>query len=313
MSEVPTAVDDGNRLAARPRVEVTEAEILLDGERVGSAKAIIDLNRVMRIAELAKRLDARGTPEPYYLQAFPEAPAVVWMSVMQTAANAGFTDVVLDRDLRLEVIDDAARQAIEPRLEVFQGEEGLSWRVRGGAGHLARSNVDPVLLRPSVARKCTDDKMCFRRAVLRCDYLMSFTTLVEAASACDAASRPFTEARVALSLRTARVEGGPGGRLPPATIQRVLRGRFGALHKCYQQGLVRDPSLTGALTLRFVIGREGSVASATATPTAVQDVQAMPDEEVSDCVKNVFLTLSFPEPEGGTVTVDYPVVFTPAE
>jgi hypothetical protein len=39
----------------------------------------------------------------------------------------------------------------------------------------------------------------------------------------------------------------------------------------------------------------------------------MPDSGVVSCVTRTFSTLSFPVPEGGIVTVTYPLTFTPDE
>jgi hypothetical protein len=95
------------------------------------------------------------------------------------------------------------------------------------------------------------------------------------------------------------------GRLPPETIQRAIRGRFGAFRACYEAGLKNNPSLTGTVRVSFVIGRDGSVSS------VANAGSNLPDGGVVSCVVGRFGGLSFPAPEGGIVTVTYPIIFSP--
>ncbi|MBI5533049.1 MAG: AgmX/PglI C-terminal domain-containing protein [Deltaproteobacteria bacterium] len=95
------------------------------------------------------------------------------------------------------------------------------------------------------------------------------------------------------------------GRLPPEAIQRVVRASFGRFRFCYEKGLRANPSLAGRVSVRFVIARDGSVA---AVGDAGSDLR---DREVVQCVERAFYGLSFPQPEGGIVTVIYPIVLSP--
>jgi hypothetical protein len=95
------------------------------------------------------------------------------------------------------------------------------------------------------------------------------------------------------------------GRLPPETIQRVVRQSFGRFRSCYQQGLARDPSLAGRVSTKFVIARDGSVG------VAVDAGSDLADAGVASCVRHEFAGLSFPEPPGGAVSVVYPISFSP--
>jgi hypothetical protein len=123
----------------------------------------------------------------------------------------------------------------------------------------------------------------------------------------------------------------PRGRLDPAVIQRIVRSDFDAMKACYADGLRRNPHLTGKISTRFVIERDGHVSSAADadnTPPANEIERHLrdappsisapaaprfPDPAVTSCVVARFAELKFPEPEGGIVTVVYPVIFSPED
>ena len=94
-------------------------------------------------------------------------------------------------------------------------------------------------------------------------------------------------------------------RLPPEVIQRIVRQNFGRFRLCYENGLKNNPSLTGRVSVRFVIGRDGAVSN------VGNGGSDMPDSGVVSCVVRSFYGLSFPQPEGGIVTVVYPISFSP--
>jgi hypothetical protein len=96
------------------------------------------------------------------------------------------------------------------------------------------------------------------------------------------------------------------GSLPASVIQRVVRQNFGRFRSCYEDGLKANPNLEGRVTARFVIARDGSVA------TVHSGGSDLPDAKVVSCVLRAYGTLSFPSPEKGIVKVTYPLVFSPA-
>lgn len=98
------------------------------------------------------------------------------------------------------------------------------------------------------------------------------------------------------------------GRLPPVVIQRIVRASFDKLRRCYQDGLDRDPKLTGLVRVKFVIDTTGAVAAVVADSGS-----NMPDAAVVGCIVRGFGQLSFPAPEGGMVTVVYPINFDPGQ
>jgi hypothetical protein len=95
------------------------------------------------------------------------------------------------------------------------------------------------------------------------------------------------------------------GRLPPEVIQRIVRQNFGRFRLCYENGLRSNPALQGRVSVKFVIAVDGSIKS---TQDSGSD---MPDQGVTSCVVHAFGNLSFPQPEGGIVTVVAPLVFSP--
>lgn len=97
------------------------------------------------------------------------------------------------------------------------------------------------------------------------------------------------------------------GRLPPETIQRVVRSNMGRFRACYEESLRPQPSLQGRVTTKFAIARDGTV------PFAVDAGSDVPDTALIACIDCAFESLSFPPPAGGVVTVVYPLVLAPGE
>lgn len=115
---------------------------------------------------------------------------------------------------------------------------------------------------------------------------------------------------VACSSRSQTAEGPEGGadtrgRLPAAEIQRTVRENYGTFRACYEAGLKRDPSLTGRVVTEFVIDRKGGVSSVKLREST------LPDPVATDCIVEHFRELRFPAPDGGIVTVVYPIQFAP--
>jgi hypothetical protein len=96
------------------------------------------------------------------------------------------------------------------------------------------------------------------------------------------------------------------GSLPSSVIQRVVRQNFGRFRACYEDGLKTNPNLEGRVTARFVIARDGSVA------TVQSGGGDLPDSHVVACVLRAYSSLSFPSPADGIVRVSYPLVFSPS-
>lgn len=95
------------------------------------------------------------------------------------------------------------------------------------------------------------------------------------------------------------------GPLPPEVVQRIVRQNFGRFRLCYDSGLRNNPSLGGRVSVRFLIGRNGEITQVANAGSTV------PDESVVACVQRAFHGISFPQPEGATVSVVYPIMFSP--
>ena len=91
------------------------------------------------------------------------------------------------------------------------------------------------------------------------------------------------------------------GSLSSEVIARVVRPRLPALRRCADAAAVAGvPSVRFAV--RFTIGAGGRV-TRTDLPGPPQD------PALAACVLAVFRSMTFPEPEGGEVTVNYPFLF----
>jgi hypothetical protein len=109
---------------------------------------------------------------------------------------------------------------------------------------------------------------------------------------------------------------GEAGQLPISAMQRVVRTGWGEMKKCYEAGLRRDRRLAGAVRVRFVVARDGTVSEARDLDLGAPDplawatgadVAPMRDPGVSACVVDAFRRLVFPKPAGGTFATTYAV------
>ena len=92
-----------------------------------------------------------------------------------------------------------------------------------------------------------------------------------------------------------------------------MRQNFGRFRGCYRDVLHRRPNLSGRATLRFVIGRDGHVSSSSASLDAIVEATLGDTgaEAFRACLAGAGYALTFPHPEGGVVTVKYPLRLEP--
>lgn len=95
------------------------------------------------------------------------------------------------------------------------------------------------------------------------------------------------------------------GELSSAQISSVMKRQLKALRDCYERALKRDRTLKGKIVIRFEILESGRTAG-------VEIEDNMGSKDVVKCIKGRAKYWRFPKPEGGSVFVAYPVVFTPS-
>ena len=115
-----------------------------------------------------------------------------------------------------------------------------------------------------------------------------------------------TQIRLRLPLKTLDGRAGPvAGRLAPEVIQTIVRHYFKDIRTCYERLLAKDAEAQGRISVKFIIDREGHVASSN------NGGSSLTDADVNACVVDVFKRMSFPPPQGGIVTVIYPIMLAP--
>jgi len=92
--------------------------------------------------------------------------------------------------------------------------------------------------------------------------------------------------------------------LERSIVERVLRRRRRRLFRCYEQGLQRQPTLTGSMTIQLLIGPSGDVP---ATSVRASDMSSAPLES---CVHRELRGWRFPAAERVTI-VRLPIRFGP--
>jgi len=96
------------------------------------------------------------------------------------------------------------------------------------------------------------------------------------------------------------------GRLPPEEIQKVVRANFDKLRGCYDEALKKDAKLAGKLVIKFVIKTDG-----TTEGVAKDEGTTIADAAMVECSLSAIKGIQFPRPEGGIVTVVYPIEYSP--
>jgi len=93
------------------------------------------------------------------------------------------------------------------------------------------------------------------------------------------------------------------GAVPLSVVRQVVEASFPVLRTCRGQGApLSKRAPTGHVTVKFVIDRSGAVPMSSLGDTDLP-------EGFARCVAYAFDTLTFPPPNGGMVTVMYPLTF----
>ncbi len=95
------------------------------------------------------------------------------------------------------------------------------------------------------------------------------------------------------------------GSLSREIIRRVVRRHINEVRFCYENQLTSQPSLSGRISIRFIIGSDGSVQTASVASSSVGD------QAVESCIAQAVHRWTFPAPEAATVVVTYPFMLMP--
>lgn len=94
------------------------------------------------------------------------------------------------------------------------------------------------------------------------------------------------------------------GGIDKSAIDAVIKRHMSQIRYCYQRELTKTPSLSGKISVKFIIAKDGSVSSSTVANSS------MGSPAVESCVTGRFLRMQFPELRGGGIAVvKYPFVF----
>lgn len=116
------------------------------------------------------------------------------------------------------------------------------------------------------------------------------------------------------------------GKLAKDAVDDVVHANYGRINACYKAALKKDPALHGRFVVRFVVDLHGETrdiadakdpdeltgADASGAPGGgAKKEPALSEPGVVSCILDVFRSLKFAAPAGGTVKIFYPLVFSP--
>lgn len=316
------------KTSALPLLTFTKEKIELDGKLVGSVTAFEKTKRLAKVDELfetmkglrkAFREEHPGTPFPgaFLMRGDASVTMLAVKSAYQTAAYAGFPNPSIEvggkrilASAEIPAMPDAEPKKPEgPVLSVVVGKETVRLMTRVDGVDAANIETPEGGLLEAV--KARFDAKPIDRVVLYVPNDSTFGRFGKILGVLAEATGNDGTPPIVISVADERPtpldggEDGKAGRLPPDVIQRIVRKNFSKFRHCYEQALLKNPKLEGRVVVKFVIGLDGKVSSVSAGGD-------IPDATVPSCVGKHFHDLVFPKPEGGIVTVSYPIVFSPS-
>ena len=87
-------------------------------------------------------------------------------------------------------------------------------------------------------------------------------------------------------------------------VDKVVKMNYNAIKRCYEKELKANPDLKGKISVIFMINAEGRVQTVDITTDTVGN------ENVSSCIKSVVKRWRFPKPDEGSVSIEYPFIFS---
>lgn len=97
------------------------------------------------------------------------------------------------------------------------------------------------------------------------------------------------------------------GTIDPGAVREVMRAARPSFKRCYETTLLHNPRLETRATLEFVVAADGE------QQRVKMNEPGTGDAELDACLLSVAGALSMPHPEGGPVTIHYPLTFNPAQ
>jgi hypothetical protein len=321
-------------------LEVSAQHVRLDGDLVETFNA--EAGDYPLLYKLRERLEQRrgsGVHGEYTLSIAPSVPGWKWKSAFRTAAFAGFASSRLagaEGDFVLAALVPRApgkEHVPEPRTSVvlmMYPDRLMVTSFSEGVRILPPTTTKLDELSSAIAGICPRGVVrCIDQALL---YSVDELPFSEVAAALGALAPKANDARVVLafvppsedlakkyfdpSVKRLRVTPDMvSGRLAPEVIQKTMRDSYSKFRACYEDGLTRDPTLVGSVVVRFVIQRDGSVGSLELVRSEPGEGAGttLADEKMLDCILAEYANLSFQPPEGGLVSVVYPIRFSPEE
>jgi len=96
------------------------------------------------------------------------------------------------------------------------------------------------------------------------------------------------------------------GSVDSKSISKIVQRNARAVKRCYEKGLLANPSLKGKVSVTIMINMMGRVESVDIVANTLGDAS------VTRCIKGVVRRWRFPKPDGGPASVTFPFVFSPS-
>lgn len=90
------------------------------------------------------------------------------------------------------------------------------------------------------------------------------------------------------------------GRIDKSAVESVFRRRMSAIRVCYERSLKVNPDVQGKVTIRFTIGRAGTITDIQVTENSTGDAA------IGTCIAQKVRAWRFSPPDEGEVTFSYP-------
>lgn len=302
---------DGKSLGELAPREMKRAHALFEEMKVRH------LNSNIPIKSRAYTLSVSGSLDVAQLKSVIETAAFAgWpLAVLETSAGRVSLQAVVpsppDSTRKLEWPEQVLVLVVHAKtVEVWRVPRDGSTKTSGSVTQLLNANA---ALAARLGEECGSARCS--PAVLLAANDASFERVEKALGELSKASKA-TPLEVELRVAEPQAAGTPpqlrvgstsmGGRLPPELIQKVVRDAYGRLRRCYEVGLAKNANLEGKVVVRFLITREGKVGD-----VAVAQGTTLSDKAAIECMVKEYKSLAFPPPEGGIVTVVYPIMFSP--